>query len=96
MKAVATGAMGVAAILWLLKIGGPLVVIAAPAISTVFIALTAGVLIADLKRPERFFYILTRSNWRSWMVWGDVVSGGAWRAQLPAGSSPDGSGATMC
>ncbi len=70
MKAVATGAMLVAAMLWLLKIGGPLVVIAAPAISIVFIALTAGVLIADLKRPERFFYILTRSNWRSWMVWG--------------------------
>jgi Fe-S-cluster-containing dehydrogenase component/formate-dependent nitrite reductase membrane component NrfD len=70
MKAVATGAMGVAAMLWLLKIGGPLVVIAAPSISIVFIALTAGVLIADLKRPERFFYILTRSNWRSWMVWG--------------------------
>src|SRR6476620_11072237 len=66
MKAVATGAMLVAAMLWLLKIGGPLVVIAAPVISIVFIALTAGVLIADLKRPERFFYILTRSNWRSW------------------------------
>ena len=70
MKAVATGAMLVAAVLWLLKIGGPLVTRAAPIISIVFIALTALVLIADLKRPERFFYILTRSNWRSWMVWG--------------------------
>ena len=28
------------------------------------------VLIIDLERPERFYYILTRSNWRSWMVWG--------------------------
>jgi formate-dependent nitrite reductase membrane component NrfD len=62
--------MLVAAVLWLLKIGGPLVTRAAPIISIVFIALTALVLIADLKRPERFFYILTRSNWRSWMVWG--------------------------
>ena len=23
-----------------------------------------------LERPERFFYILIRPNWRSWMVWG--------------------------
>jgi formate-dependent nitrite reductase membrane component NrfD len=36
----------------------------------VFIMITAGILIADLERPERFFYILTRPNWRSWMVWG--------------------------
>jgi len=28
------------------------------------------VLVVDLERPERFYYILTRSNWRSWMVWG--------------------------
>ena len=27
-------------------------------------------LVADLERPERFYYILTRSNWRSWLVWG--------------------------
>ena len=27
-------------------------------------------LVIDLERPERFYYILTRSNWRSWMVWG--------------------------
>jgi len=28
------------------------------------------VLVADLERPERFFYILTHPNWRSWLVWG--------------------------
>ena len=38
--------------------------IAAPAISIVFIGLTAVVLVVDLERPERFYYILTRSNWR--------------------------------
>ena len=32
--------------------------------------LTAAVLVLDLERPERFHYILTKSNWRSWMVWG--------------------------
>jgi Fe-S-cluster-containing dehydrogenase component/formate-dependent nitrite reductase membrane component NrfD len=70
MKAVSTGAMLIGAILWLLGHHGPLVTIAAPAISTVFIALTSAVLVVDLERPERFYYILTRSNWRSWLVWG--------------------------
>jgi Fe-S-cluster-containing dehydrogenase component/formate-dependent nitrite reductase membrane component NrfD len=70
MKAVSTGAMLLGAILWLLGYGGPLVTVAAPAISTIFIALTSAVLVFDLERPERFYYILTKSNWRSWMVWG--------------------------
>ena len=70
MKAVSTGAMLLGAILWLLGHSGPLITIAAPAISTIFIALTSAVLVFDLERPERFYYILTRSNWRSWMVWG--------------------------
>src|SRR3954471_854568 len=70
MKAVSTGAMLLGAILWLLSYGGPLVTIAAPALSAVFIGLTSAVLVLDLERPERFFYILTRSNWRSWLVWG--------------------------
>ena len=69
-KAVSTGAMLLGAILWLLGYGGPLVTIAAPAIATIFIGLTSAVLVADLERPERFYYILTRSNWRSWLVWG--------------------------
>jgi Fe-S-cluster-containing dehydrogenase component/formate-dependent nitrite reductase membrane component NrfD len=70
MKAVSTGAMLLGAILWLLGYRDALTTIAAPAISTVFIGLTSAVLVIDLERPERFFYILTRSNWRSWMVWG--------------------------
>lgn len=69
-KAIATGAMLVAVVLWTLGFGGSLVTIAAPALSVVFITLTAVVLVVDLERPERFYYILTRSNWRSWMVWG--------------------------
>jgi len=35
-----------------------------------FLALTSALLVADLKRPERFFYILTRPNLRSWLVRG--------------------------
>lgn len=69
-KAIATGAMLIAAALWLAGYGGSVLTLAAPALSIVFITLTAVVLVVDLERPERFYYILTRSNWRSWMVWG--------------------------
>jgi len=62
--------MLVAALLWWLGLDSALSTIAAPALSIVFISLTAVVLVIDLERPERFYYILTRSNWRSWMVWG--------------------------
>jgi formate-dependent nitrite reductase membrane component NrfD len=70
MKAVSTGALLLGAIFWLLGLDGPLVTIAAPATSAVFIGLTSAVLVFDLERPERFYYILTRGNRRSWMVWG--------------------------
>lgn len=69
-KAIATGAMLVAALLWYLGYRGSVTMMAAPVLSLVFVTLTAIVLIIDLERPERFYYILTRSNWRSWMVWG--------------------------
>lgn len=69
-KAISTGAMLVGALLWALGHTGALVTFAAPVLSIVFVTLTAIVLIIDLERPERFYYILTRSNWRSWMVWG--------------------------
>jgi Fe-S-cluster-containing dehydrogenase component/formate-dependent nitrite reductase membrane component NrfD len=69
-KAIGTGAMLAGAVLWWIGVGGPIPTMAAPALSIVFVSLTAVVLIIDLERPERFYYILTRSNWRSWMVWG--------------------------
>jgi formate-dependent nitrite reductase membrane component NrfD len=69
-KAIGTGAMLVAALVSLLGFSGPLTAVAAPIVSILFVTLTAIVLIVDLERPERFYYILTRSNWRSWMVWG--------------------------
>ena len=48
----------------------PLTTIVGPVISLVFLVITAILLVADLDRPERFYYILLRPNWRSWMVWG--------------------------
>jgi Fe-S-cluster-containing dehydrogenase component len=44
--------------------------VVAPLVTLVFLALTAGLLVVDLKRAERFHYILLRPNWRSWLVWG--------------------------
>ncbi len=69
-KGVSTGAMLLTAVLWLLGVRTPLTTMVAPAISLVFVTLTAAVLVYDLERPERFYYILARPNWRSWMVWG--------------------------
>jgi Fe-S-cluster-containing dehydrogenase component/formate-dependent nitrite reductase membrane component NrfD len=69
-KAIATGAMALSAILWWMGFDGPLTTIAGPVLSLIFVSLTAVVLVIDLERPERFYYILTRSNWRSWLVWG--------------------------
>src|SRR5262245_31947421 len=41
-----------------------------PALALGFLTLTSALLVADLKRPERFFYILTRPNTKSWLVRG--------------------------
>lgn len=47
--------------------------LAAPAIALTFVSVTALLLIADLKRPDRFYYILLRPNPRSWLVWGTWI-----------------------
>jgi formate-dependent nitrite reductase membrane component NrfD len=70
MKAVSTGVMMVAAILLLMGDASALVTIVAPAVSLLLVTATSIVLVVDLERPERFYYIMTRSNWRSWLVWG--------------------------
>jgi Fe-S-cluster-containing dehydrogenase component/formate-dependent nitrite reductase membrane component NrfD len=41
-----------------------------PAVALGFLLLTTLLLIVDLKRPDRFLYILTKGNPRSWLVWG--------------------------
>jgi formate-dependent nitrite reductase membrane component NrfD len=46
---------------------------ARPFLSLVFAMGTAVLLIVDLERPERFYYILTRPNWRSWLTRGAVL-----------------------
>ncbi len=71
----------------------PRVAYGVPLLALLFLAATSVLLIADLKRPARFFYILVRPNPRSWLVrgtWALVGYGGllsfavflAWRGTL--------------
>ena len=39
-------------------------------LSLLFIGITTGLLVIDLERPERFLRILTRPQWKSWLVRG--------------------------
>ncbi len=43
---------------------------AAPLVSGLFLALTGVLLVWDLKRPDRFYYLLTKGNPSSWLVKG--------------------------
>ncbi len=47
--------------------------LAAPVLALVFLALTTALLVADLKRPDRFLYLLTKPNLRSWLVLGAFI-----------------------
>ena len=68
-KSIAAGALLVAALAgswgW-----GSLLGVAAPVLSLFFLVLTTALLIFDLKRADRFAYILLKPNWRSWLVRG--------------------------
>jgi Fe-S-cluster-containing dehydrogenase component/formate-dependent nitrite reductase membrane component NrfD len=69
-KGISTGAMFLSALLWLMGDRSPLVGFAGPFLSLVFAIFTAVVLTIDLDQPARFFYILTRPNWTSWLARG--------------------------
>jgi Fe-S-cluster-containing dehydrogenase component len=70
-KSVAAGALMVAAVAALAGRGAvPLTGVLAPLVALVFLAITTGLLVLDLKRPDRFHFILLRPNWTSWLVWG--------------------------
>ena len=42
-------------------------------LALVFLFLTTVLLIGDLKRPERFWFMMRRPNWDSWLVKGGVI-----------------------
>ncbi len=50
--------------------------LAAPMAATGFTAATGALLVWDLKRPERFYYIFTKSNRSSWLVLGSFCLAG--------------------
>ncbi len=73
-KGVAAGMMLVAALLVATghgELGS--VSVMAPIVAGVFLAITGVLLVADLKQPLRFHYLLTRSNSRSWLVKGAYI-----------------------
>jgi Fe-S-cluster-containing dehydrogenase component/formate-dependent nitrite reductase membrane component NrfD len=77
-KAIAAGVMLIASLLVVLGHAGDqsAVGVAPPIVAGVFIAITGVLLVADLKQPTRFLYILTKSNPRSWLVRGAWILGG--------------------
>jgi formate-dependent nitrite reductase membrane component NrfD len=44
-----------------------------PIVAGFFLAITGGLLVGDLKQPKRFYYLLTKSNFDSWLVKGAYV-----------------------
>src|SRR5712692_742056 len=49
--------------------------IATPVIGGLFIVITLVLLIADLKRPDRALFLVTKPNPSSWLVWGGYILG---------------------
>jgi Fe-S-cluster-containing dehydrogenase component/formate-dependent nitrite reductase membrane component NrfD len=49
--------------------------IGAPVTGGFFIAVTLILLIADLKRPDRALFLVTKANPTSWLVWGGYILG---------------------
>ncbi|MEM7326241.1 MAG: 4Fe-4S dicluster domain-containing protein [Actinomycetota bacterium] len=74
-KAIAAGVMLVAALQVLLGNGDSQAAIGVvpPMIAGFFLAATGVLLIADLKQPGRFHYLLTKGNWDSWLVKGAYI-----------------------
>jgi Fe-S-cluster-containing dehydrogenase component/formate-dependent nitrite reductase membrane component NrfD len=74
-KSVAAGALLIAGagLLTGMASGNVLAGLIAPSLALVFVLLTTVLLIADLKRPERFWLLLLQPNRRSWLVWGGWI-----------------------
>lgn len=74
-KSIAAGVLMVAALLGALGDGAdkPIFAIASPATALAFLAITAFLLVIDLKRPDRFHYLLIKGNPSSWLVIGGYI-----------------------
>ena len=72
-KSIAAGAFVMAALAPWIGLDNATTNIVAPLIGLVFLALTGVLLVADLKKPARFWTILTRPNWDSWLARGAFI-----------------------
>lgn len=72
-KSIASGAfLALVAALQLTE-AAPALVQTLGVIALLFLAVTGGLLVADLKQPQRFLYVLLRPQWGSWLVRGAYV-----------------------
>jgi Fe-S-cluster-containing dehydrogenase component/formate-dependent nitrite reductase membrane component NrfD len=73
-KSISAGALLVPAILMeATRRAGSLFTIVFPLIALIALAVTSLLLIFDLKRPDRFYYLITKPNFRSWLVIGSYI-----------------------
>jgi Fe-S-cluster-containing dehydrogenase component/formate-dependent nitrite reductase membrane component NrfD len=74
-KSIAAGVLLISALA--LNLGfeqdAPFLYLVSPLTALVFLAITMALLIFDLKKPGRFFYLLTKPNLNSWLVLGGYV-----------------------
>lgn len=77
-KSIAAGALPVATLLlsFAHAPANPILQIVSPAVALTFTALTFLLLIFDLKRPDRFYYLVTKGNPKSWLVIGGYILAG--------------------
>ena len=95
-KSVAAGSVFIAAAALLFGVGGSdaLLSTVAPIVGLVALSVTGLLLVADLKRPERFWFILFKPQWRSWLTRGAyIITGygaalGIWLLVALAGRPP--------
>jgi len=72
-KSIAAGVLLISALLMVLGHRNSLTNVVSPIIALAGVAATLALLIFDLKRPDRFFYMLIMPNFRSWLVLGGNI-----------------------
>jgi Fe-S-cluster-containing dehydrogenase component/formate-dependent nitrite reductase membrane component NrfD len=72
-KSIAAGAFFLPALALILEWQTSLSLYYAAIISIIFQIITGGLLVADLRRPERFLRILLRPQWKSWLAIGAYI-----------------------
>ena len=72
-KSLAAGLFFAAALLVVGTTGAVFPIQGISILALLFLGATTALLVADLKRPERFLSVLTRANWNSWLARGSVI-----------------------